>query len=323
MNTNASPLNRLTFSGNIKPLLDRVCRSYQIGMLNSFSILDVGYEDCNVQLHTEKGDFLAKIFSKSRSPETITRYVDIMQKILENGVSHPRILASGDERILYHDPELNGVCLVLMEYIHGKTFLDMDRAPDEAELRSIIEQAILINRIEYRPAFLFDSWAIPNIEVLFEKTRAFMQPADLPLVELAIRSYLRIPVKTLPSCFVHGDFTKANILKSDTGKIYILDFSVANWYPRIQELAVIAANLMHDASGNTPLRKRIELVAELYHERNPLTSHEHSYLYDYTLAALAMEFMGAYQEKYINGNDTPETDYWLHLGREGLTRELL
>jgi len=35
-----------------------------------------------------------------------------------------------------------------------------------------------------------------------------------------------------------------------------------------------------------------------------------------------MEFMGAHQEKYINGNDTEETDYWLSLGREGLRTEL-
>ena len=37
---------------------------------------------------------------------------------------------------------------------------------------------------------------------------------------------------------------------------------------------------------------------------------------------VAMEFMGSYQEKYINGNDTNETEYWLKLGREGLAREL-
>ena len=39
-------------------------------------------------------------------------------------------------------------------------------------------------------------------------------------------------------------------------------------------------------------------------------------------AGVAMEFMGSHQERYINGNDTAETEYWLTLGRNGLRKEL-
>ncbi|PIZ97231.1 MAG: hypothetical protein COX79_03130, partial [Candidatus Levybacteria bacterium CG_4_10_14_0_2_um_filter_36_16] len=98
--------------------------------------------------------------------------------------------------------------------------------------------------------------------------------------------------------------------------------SVANWYPRIQELAVIAANLMHDDQDTMSLKDKTELAAKEYSEFNPLTPEERMWLYDYALAGVAMEFMGAHQEKYINGNDTEETDYWLSLGREGLRTEL-
>jgi len=42
----------------------------------------------------------------------------------------------------------------------------------------------------------------------------------------------------------------------------------------------------------------------------------------YSLAGMTMELMGAYQEKYLNGNNSEETDFWLDLGREGLRREL-
>mgnify|MGYP001584385865 FL=1 len=34
-----------------------------------------------------------------------------------------------------------------------------------------------------------------------------------------------------------------------------------------------------------------------------------------------MEFLGAHQEKYINGYDTEETDFWMNLGRNGLKKE--
>ncbi len=105
-------------------------------------------------------------------------------------------------------------------------------------------------------------------------------------------------------------------------KLYVIDFSVANWYPRIQELAVIAANLLHEDFGLS-LAERCEQVAEEYNQLNPLTTEERRHLHAYALAGVAMEFMGSHQEKHVNGNDGEENDYWLNLGREGLRKELL
>jgi len=133
--------------------------------------------------------------------------------------------------------------------------------------------------------------------------------------------YAKIPVDTLPYCFVHGDFTKTNVLKGADGNIYILDFSVANWYPRIQELAIIVANLLHDDGSSLSLCDRAEHVLEMYDKLNPLISEEKQHFYAYVLAGVAMEFMGGYQEKFIKGNITEETEYWLKLGRNGLRKE--
>ena len=210
-----------------------------------------------------------------------------------------------------------------MEFVEGKSFYQLDRAPNREELKNIIEQAARINKIDYHPPYLFDTWAIPNIQIMFEAVKKFIQPDDLKLVQKVISQYNKIPVNSLPQCFVHGDFTKANVLKGDDGKIYILDFSVSNWYPRIQELAVIAANLLHQKSGSTTLREETELIANEYSKLIQLTADEKQYLYPYALAGIAMEFMGSHQEKYIKGNDTEETEYWLNLGRNGLRKELL
>jgi Ser/Thr protein kinase RdoA (MazF antagonist) len=97
-----------------------------------------------------------------------------------------------------------------------------------------------------------------------------------------------------------------------------LDLSVANWYPRIQELAVIAANLLHEDADNGSLEDKCGIVADEYSQFDRLTAEERQHLPAYTRAGIAMEFMGAHQEKFVNGNDTEETDYWLRLGRKGL-----
>ena len=317
-----TPLSKINYSGNLDQLLGRICASYGIGELKDFFIIEVGYEDCNIMIDTEKGKFLSKIFKKERSLEDIHRYVTIMEKTLEAGVNHPRLFYTANGEATYTDKVVNNINLVLMEFIEGKTFFELNRAPNSKERQEIISQAVKVNSINHHPPDLFDSWAIPNVCSMFERTKQFIESKDLKLVQKAIAKYELIPVTKLPHCFVHGDFIKTNVMKT-ADAVYILDFSVANWYPRIQELAVILANLLHEGRTDMLLEEKSEIVAGEYSRLSPLTLEERQYLPDYALAGIAMQFMGSHQEKYINGNDTRETDYWLNLGREGLRRELM
>lgn len=313
----SKPTDRIAFSGELTPFIAQASEAYAIGEPSSHTVIEVGYEDCNVIIETEQGKFLAKMFAKTRKPEEITRYVDIMERVVAAGVHHPELLITEQGETVFRS---NDVSLVLMRFIEGQTFFELDRAPTPDERKKVLEQAAKVNTIDYEPPYLFDSWAIPNIRALFERVRQYVAPEDLVLIEQAMAAYDAIPVDELPHCFVHGDFTKTNVLKSND-EMYILDFSVANTYPRIQELAVIAANLLY-ADAAESLTARCQQVADEYSEFNELTEQERMHLPAYALAAVAMEFMGAHQEKFINGNDTNETEYWLRLGREGLRNGL-
>ncbi|NTU73963.1 phosphotransferase [Candidatus Roizmanbacteria bacterium] len=315
-----SPIDRLNYTGDLTPVISRAAQAYRLGEARSFSVIPVGYEDCNVVINTPTGEYVAKIFTKDRHPEELVRYCTIMEQVIAGGVNHPPLLHTQDNQIVYSDAET--LPMVVMPFIRGNNFLELDHAPTSTERRAILEQAAMINTIPYHPTFLHDSWAIPNIYQIYAKVSPFVPTEELELIQKAIIQYQTIPVSSLPHALVHGDFTKANVLKGDVGKIYVLDFSVANWYPRIQELAVIAANLLYDRENPQPLKQTCELVAEEYSQFNPLTDTERQYLYAYALTGVAMTLMGAHQEKYIKGNDSKETDYWLDLGRNGLRREL-
>jgi len=316
-----TPVDRLNYSGDLGLVVDRLCRAYKIGTPENYYVIEMGYEDCNVAVEASRGKYVAKIFSKERTPEVISRYSTIMEKAIEAGVNHPFLEKTDDGGVVYVDGMANGISMVLMKFIEGKTFLDMGRCPNNDELQAIIEQAAKINRIDHHPSFLFDSWAIPNIHKTFQKVRKFIQAEDLELVKKVLDQYDAIPLGNLPCCFVHGDFTKANVIKGDDGKMYIIDFSVSNWQPRIQEISVILANLLYDKDYSISLREKAELVSGEYSKYDSLTSEERKYVYPYTLAGIAMEFMGAHQEKYINGNDSDETEFWINLGRDGLKKE--
>lgn len=317
MSDSQKPIDRINMQGSLEPTIRGLCREFGVGELTSFTIVEVGYEDCNVIVESRNGKFLTKIFSKLRTDADIERYVHIMSEVLKAGVNHPQLYKTKTGGYLHSQ---DGVSLVLMDFIEGKTFLELNTIPDSQERRAILEQATMINRISYQPPYLFDSWAIPNIRVMYGKVKQYIGAEDMRLVEKVIDEYLTLPVESLPHCFVHGDLTKANVLSGDDGRIYVLDFSVANWYPRIQELAIIIANLLHNNSDKRPLVQICEEVAKEYSGLNGLNNVEMQCLPTYTAAGIAMEFLGSHQEKHINGNDTKETDYWMELGRSGLRR---
>jgi Ser/Thr protein kinase RdoA (MazF antagonist) len=308
------PLARIGLHNDIKPILEKVCKAFAVGKLKNFSIIESGFEDCNVTIESTQGKFVAKIFAKIRSEEVIQRYKAIMENAIAANVQHPIILTKADG-VIYKDTDIS---CVLMEHITGKTFLDMNRAPTIEELRIVLGEVAKISSITYKPIDLYDAWAVQNIRAMLEQVKQYIQPEDLLLVQHSIAEYEKIPVVSLPHCFVHGDFTKANVMKADNGQIYILDFSVSNWYPRIQELAVIIANLLYNGPNGLSLKERYQIVSDEHNKLIPLTDEEKKYLYPYAITCAAMEFLGSHQEKYIKGNTNAEVDYWLDLGRQGL-----
>lgn len=319
MNSQKKPTDRLNYEGELGPIACNICEVYDIGTLSSFTIVNIGFEDCNIIIETSQGNYLAKMFASWRTPEDIERYVKTMQTVLEAGVNHPELVHTKNDGVTHAD---SGITMVLMVFIEGKSFYNSNKqladVPSDRELDAVLEQASIVNRIEYRPSYSVNSWAVPNIHAMFERVKQFIASDEVPAVEAAIAGYDAIPVSELPHCFVHGDFVKPNLIRGIDGKTYVLDFSISNWYPRIHELAVIVANLIYDETAMFLLQEKSKLVSDKYSLLNPLNDDERKHLPAYALATVAMEFMGAHQEKCINGNSTKETEYLMGLGRRGL-----
>jgi len=313
-NEHKAPTDRLNYTGDLTPIINDICTTYHLGAVQEFSVIEVGYEDCNVIIETEADAFLAKMFAAFRTPDDVERYATTIKKVSEAGVYHPELIETPAGETTH---KTHGITLALLKFVAGKTFYDLGRPPDDDERKAVIEQTAAVHRIDYKPAYLMDSWAIPNIRSMHDRVRQFLEPEDSALIEQVITQYEAVPIDELPHAFVHGDIIKTNVLKGDDGKVYILDFSVANWYPRVQELAVIASSLLYEENGPS-LKERCQIVADEYDQFNKLTEVERKHLLTFGLAASAMELMGAHQEKYINGVDTEENDYWLQLGRKGL-----
>lgn len=317
MTNNIHPFQkRISYQGPIEELLKNLADDYNFGSYESYQIIDVGYEDFNIVLKTNKGKFFFKIFANFRDEEGCQRYIDIILAAIKNKVSHPKLYQSKQGYYHHIKTETGLVRSIALEYIEGKTFYDLKQKPNQEEKDFLVKQAALINQIAIKPEFVYDSWAIINFQEEYHKIKKHLTKEDVELIEPLVRKFTSLPIKDLPHCFVHGDIIETNVIRSEAGKLYLLDFSVSNIYPRIQELAVMLCNILFD-SNKDKFNEIFNRTLQIYQNITMLKEIEISTLPLYVQAAHAMHMIGSVKSA-VNDGEFEENDYWMKVGREGL-----
>ena len=205
-------------------------------------MLATGYEDCNIDLRARRARVVVKVFDPAGRPGSPTAPPASSRR------PPPRASATRGctpTRPAAHVHAYDGHRLLVMDFAPGQTFYDLGRPPDEAELAAVVGQAALIHGTDARPEPVFDPWAIANLVPLAWQVGDLLDAEQRRLVDGAIAELARVDFASLPATLIHADLTAGNVLLGPDGEVTVLDFALANRWPRLQELAVIAASLMH------------------------------------------------------------------------------
>ncbi|MCX6810618.1 MAG: phosphotransferase [Candidatus Berkelbacteria bacterium] len=294
------------YKGNLDVLMNLIVNDYHFGELKVYKKIEIGYEDNNYELQSTKGKFLVKIFGNFRDLAECKRYVEVLESVSAAGVSLPK-LYKYNENVLY---QKNGANLVVFEFIEGQSFYQMGRDSSNEEAEEILRQASIINQVQLKPEFVYDDWAIINMLEEYEKTKEYLNPNESEKIKPLVEEFKKIELNLLPQSLVHGDMIATNIMRSNAGKIYIVDFACSNYCPRIIELAVLGCNLLRHI--------HIDKILEIYDKCNPLTETEKKLLPLFVKLAHAMHIISAVRERDIYGNKSKENEYWLKQGLTGL-----
>jgi len=309
---------RIGYRGKLEEISCAICKSFNLGEFSSNNLILIGYEDFNFALETTKGKYFVKIFANFRSDKNCQRYVNIMAEAINAKVRTPKLFKSDQgylHKLEIHDCTLR---LCVMEHIEGQDIFSLGKTLNLSEMKFIAQQAALINSIDIKLQPIYDSWAIVNFLEEFRKTKKYLSARDLELIEPLVQEFKNLGIKDLPHCFVHGDIITTNVMKDNQNKLWIIDFSVSNYYPRIQELAVLACNLFFDAESKTKSENNLNVALKEYQKKIKLTDKELTALPTYIKLAHAMHIIGATYAKSVENNTSEENKYWLQQGRAGL-----
>ncbi len=311
---------RINFQGEFEELFKDVCESFRLGSYVAFSFIEMGYEDVNIKLTTTKGFFFVKIFAESREDSECLRLINIVKIALDNGVTHPAFIKRDQGYIYRNQYEQFKIRLSVFEFIEGKTFFELRRNPDISELKKIIKIAATINEIGYKPLPIYDSWAIVNFVEELKKARRYLDEKTLKIMDKLKEEFGKVKIKDLPHSLVHGDLISTNLMK-DKKLIYCVDFSVANYYPRIIELAVMMCDIMFDPSGKTSVEEYYKFLLSEYGKNIKLTDKELEVLPLFIKLAHAMHVVRGTRAQ-AKKDTSAETEHWISLGKKGLAQTL-
>jgi Ser/Thr protein kinase RdoA (MazF antagonist) len=287
-----------------------------LGDFASNELIEIGYEDYNYYLTTSKGKYCVKIFSKIRTNEDIKNYLNRIRAVAKSEISSPKPLLLNDDIVFELDYENNHYDICVFEYIDGKNYFEINEKPDNDVLREIAKQTALINNLDIKPEFIYDTWAIVNFKEEYEKKRQYLSDEYKTEFDKLLNEFENIDLERLPKAFVHGDIISTNVMLDKNKKVWIIDFAVSNYLPRIIDLAVTSCNMCLQEDSKEKTYENIEVLLQEYNKYNKLTDYELEMFEVYFRLANAMHIL---QPNYIiqTDGDSEENQYWLNEGITG------
>lgn len=301
---------------------ENICDSYEFGNFISYSVIQTGYEDFNFVLTTNSGKYFVKIFSKERKPEDCKRITDLIELLIKSNVHHPKPYKNKSGNYL-HEINLGTtfLLLIVMDFIEGKNFFELGQVPNPKQIKQISKDLAHVNSIKIKDeiSHIYDNWAIPNLGIEYNKKKKYLKPEENNILNPIIKEFLDTAINSLPKCLVHGDVLKTNVLQDKEGTAWIVDFSVANIYPRILEIAIASTHLLLDISSKENTMKNIALFMKEYEKQIKLNKSEKKALPKFLKFSYAIEYLNTIYEQRVNKNDSKENAFLHEEARIGLS----
>lgn len=319
MKKNLRYYNRIDEIKDINILSDLVCKEYQFGELKDTYVIEIGYEDFNAIITTSTGKYLMKVFRNSRSDEEVKQCINRSYIATQNHVKTPKIYKNSEDNIVTIINYLNSRFRVsVIEYIDGYSFFDLNRKPTLDELMKIVDIGSNLNKIDYKPNFIYDSWAITSFCEEFEKKKKYLEEKYLKIVEPIYSRFKEFDYDKLPKAFVHGDMMSTNLMLDRNDDIWVIDFSVSNYTARLNEIVVICDDVALIPNDKYESEKRITKAFDEWCRKVKATEFEkQSFQMLFDVANAINVLNPIYELK--TGNESDETKMHLNAGLFALT----
>ena len=310
--------NRIDYIDNIDILSKLACKEYDLGDYLNTKIIEIGYEDFNAIIDTSTGKYFMKVYSNSRNNEEVKDVVERAYIAVQNGVKSPKVFKNSEGNIItnikYNESKFR---LSIMEYIEGYNFFELGKTATEKELLKIADLASEFGNINYKPKFIYDSWAITSFVNEFENKKQYISQKFLNNIQPIYDRFKKFDYELLPKSFIHGDIMLTNTIRDRNDEYWIVDYSVSNYTARLNEIVVSSGNFALIEGKKEKSEKRIKIMFERWAKNVNATDFERKAFEMLFRVQNAIYILNPSYQIAI-GNNSDENKMYLKLGKFGL-----
>ena len=310
--------DRINLNTNLDNISKEICKKYNLDDYISDELILVGYEDFNYILNTTKGKYCVKIFNKERTNKDVNNYIDRIELASTLNINTPKVYRVKNNYLQIIDINNNQYRLCVFEYVNGKSFYDLNEIPTEKEIKEIIKQMVYIHNAKLDSEYIYDKWTITNFIKEYQDKKNYLDKKYIDIFNKLPNRLKKVDFNKLVYSFVHGDIISSNVMKDKNNKLWIIDFAVSNYLPRIVDLAVTSCNLCLNPNSKAKTIESTKMILEEYQKYIKLNEYE---LETFPLFYDLANAMGILQISYLNsiGEASDEDKFWLEESEKGLS----
>ena len=310
--------DRINLNTDLENISKEICKKYNLDEYISDELILVGYEDFNYILNTTKGKYCVKIFNKERTNKDVNNYIDRIELASTLNINTPKVYRVKNNCLQIIDINNNQYRLCVFEYVNGKSFYDLNEILTEKEIKEIIKQMVYIHNAKLDSEYIYDKWTITNFIKEYKDKKNYLDKKYIDIFNKLTNRLEKVDFNKLVYSFVHGDIISSNVMKDKNNKLWIIDFAVSNYLPRIVDLAVTSCNLCLNPNSKAKTIESTKMILEEYQKYIKLNEYE---LETFPLFYDLANAMGILQISYLNsiGEASDEDKFWLEESEKGLS----
>lgn len=310
------PKTRIDPNFSLEEVVRESAKEFILGSVSSFSIIQTGYQECNLDVTASNGRFVLKIFASDKSKSRVQDVVWGYARFPNLGVPLPNLrhTATG-KTVVEYSKDTHRVFIAAFGYITGKPLTHTSATDDDIVIltRAMAGIHTTVKTIDR----YYDTLGITNVATEFEKNRDALFPDESSLLLPIIAKFRKLDLTPFHHSVIHGTMEKENVLKNSEGKLYLLDLGCMDYNASILDIATFIANF----SVYLPQVKRnhlIHLVLTTYTTILPLAPVEIAALPTLIRAQFAAYIIGMTYNMRKNHDMSKQTQVWLDRGWDGL-----
>ncbi len=298
-------LKRTALTASFQNFLAAVSNTYpELGTIQQYEPILIGYEAANVLLKTSGGEYFLKIFESGRDTENIDALVQVHIRAKEIGVPVPQLVA-GKEGFLSVFPDEVEVPYFITEKFVGVTFEHTE--PSLEDMRQVCQYLALLNTLSFPVKEEYDSWGNKNIVREFDELQGFYQVKEE--VRSIVEEVRLLPLGSFSKGVIHGDVQTKHVLKNLAGDYCLLDFGCISLDAKIIELSIFLAWFCLSEKNWDSYSDIFKEMLSIYSRLHPLSQEE--------MAAIPLLIRATYASYYLKtsqlieeGDNSSETKEW-------------